>query len=170
MALILRNVARGGGSAAWCTGSGRCAGIAIHASAATVSDLCRLANVFGNVKHAGAGYLSYLGISSWWPRSASTTRLSATSLSRSIVTDVDRLEAPPTMRRPRNLPAGRFARRLPAQVGRNRWGVGSKFPWGTAHKGTPRQPIRQPESNTAQVTEVSSIGIHDQFSYTRATD
>lgn len=69
MALVLKNGARGGGSAAWWTGLGCCAGIAVHAIAAVAglsAILAASATLFGIVKVAGAGYLIYLGISSWW--------------------------------------------------------------------------------------------------------
>lgn len=69
MALVLRNGARGGGSAAWWTGLGCCAGIAVHALAAVAglsAILAASATLFGIVKLAGAGYLIYLGLNSWW--------------------------------------------------------------------------------------------------------
>jgi threonine/homoserine/homoserine lactone efflux protein len=65
MALGLKNGARGGGSAAWWTGLGCCAGIAVHACAAVAglsAILAASATVFGIVKLAGAAYLIYLGI------------------------------------------------------------------------------------------------------------
>ena len=69
MALVLKNGARGGGSAAWWTGLGCCAGIAVHAVAAVAGLSAVLAastTVFGIVKWIGAAYLVYLGLSSWW--------------------------------------------------------------------------------------------------------
>jgi threonine/homoserine/homoserine lactone efflux protein len=69
MALVLKNGARGGGPAAWWTGLGCCAGIAVHAFAAVAglsAILAASATVFGIVKLAGAGYLIWLGVSSWW--------------------------------------------------------------------------------------------------------
>jgi threonine/homoserine/homoserine lactone efflux protein len=69
MALGLKNGVRGGRSAAWWTGLGCCAGIAVHACAAVAglsAILAASATVFGIVKLAGAAYLIYLGISSWW--------------------------------------------------------------------------------------------------------
>lgn len=68
MALVLKNGAHGGGPAAWWTGLGCCAGIAVHAVAAVAglsAILAASATLFGIVKLAGAGYLVYLGVTAW---------------------------------------------------------------------------------------------------------
>ena len=67
MLLVLRNGLRGGGEAAWLTGVGCCAGIAVHAVAATVglsALLAASAEAFTVLKIAGAAYLIWLGLSS----------------------------------------------------------------------------------------------------------
>lgn len=67
MLLVLRNGLRGGGEAAWLTGVGCCAGIAVHAVAATVglsALLAASAEAFTVLKLAGAAYLIWLGLSS----------------------------------------------------------------------------------------------------------
>lgn len=69
MALVLRNGARGGSVAAWWTGLGCCAGIAVHASLAVVglsALLAASATVYAVVKLVGAGYLLWLGGSALW--------------------------------------------------------------------------------------------------------
>jgi threonine/homoserine/homoserine lactone efflux protein len=69
MALVLRNGMRGGARAAWWTGLGCCAGIAVHATAAVIglsAILAASATAFTVVKLAGAAYLIYLGASALW--------------------------------------------------------------------------------------------------------
>ncbi|QTE28934.1 LysE family translocator [Pengzhenrongella sicca] len=69
MALVLRNGVRDGVPAAWRTGLGCCAGIAVHATAAVVglsAILAASATAFTVVKLLGAAYLVYLGISAIW--------------------------------------------------------------------------------------------------------
>ena len=69
MALVLRNGVRGGVPAAWRTGLGCCAGIAVHATAAVVglsAILAASATAFTVVKLLGATYLVYLGASAIW--------------------------------------------------------------------------------------------------------
>ncbi len=65
MALVLRNGISGGSRAAWRTGLGCCAGIAVHATFAVVglsALLVASATAFTVVKLAGAAYLVYLGV------------------------------------------------------------------------------------------------------------
>ncbi|MCP3798239.1 LysE family translocator [Allokutzneria sp. A3M-2-11 16] len=69
MALVLRNGVRGGTAAAWWTGLGCCAGIAVHALAAVVglsALLAASATAFTVVKLAGAAYLVWLGVQALW--------------------------------------------------------------------------------------------------------
>lgn len=69
MALVLRNGARGGSAAAWWTGLGCCAGIAVHATAAVVGLSALLAAssaAYTVVKLVGAVYLLWLGASALW--------------------------------------------------------------------------------------------------------
>jgi len=69
MALVLRNGVRGGVPAAWWTGLGCCAGIAVHATAAVIglsAILAASATAFTVVKLAGAAYLVYLGMAALW--------------------------------------------------------------------------------------------------------
>jgi threonine/homoserine/homoserine lactone efflux protein len=69
MALVLRNGVRGGVPAAWWTGLGCCAGIAVHATAAVIglsAILAASATAFTVVKLAGAAYLIYLGLAALW--------------------------------------------------------------------------------------------------------
>lgn len=65
MALVLRNGIRGGVRAAWWTGLGCCAGIAVYAAASAVglaAVLAASATAFTVIKFAGAAYLIYLGV------------------------------------------------------------------------------------------------------------
>jgi threonine/homoserine/homoserine lactone efflux protein len=65
MLLVLRNGLRGGSALAWATGVGCCAGIALHAVAATLglsAILAASAEAFTVVKLAGAAYLIWLGV------------------------------------------------------------------------------------------------------------
>lgn len=69
MALVLRNGARGGTTAAWWTGLGCCTGIAGYALASAVglaALLAASAAAFTVVKVVGALYLVHLGIMSLW--------------------------------------------------------------------------------------------------------
>jgi threonine/homoserine/homoserine lactone efflux protein len=69
MALVLRNGMRGGARAAWWTGLGCCAGIAVHATAAVIglsAVLAASATAFTVVKLAGAAYLVHLGVAALW--------------------------------------------------------------------------------------------------------
>ncbi|GAA4029300.1 LysE family translocator [Allokutzneria multivorans] len=69
MALVLRNGVRGGTAAAWWTGLGCCAGIAVHALAAVIglsALLAASATAFTVVKLAGAAYLVWLGVQALW--------------------------------------------------------------------------------------------------------
>lgn len=66
MALVLRNGLRGGSRAAWRTGLGCCAGIAVHATFAVAglsAILVASATAFTVVKLLGAAYLVFLGVS-----------------------------------------------------------------------------------------------------------
>ena len=66
MALVLRNGVRGGSQAAWRTGLGCCAGIAVHAACAVAglsAILVASATAFTVVKLLGAAYLVFLGVS-----------------------------------------------------------------------------------------------------------
>jgi len=67
MLLVLRNGLQGGSSLAWATGAGCCAGIAVHAVAATVglsAVIAASSEVYTVIKLAGAGYLVLLGATS----------------------------------------------------------------------------------------------------------
>ena len=67
MLLVLRNGVRGGSSIAWVTGVGCCAGIGLHALAATIglsALLAASAEAFTVMKLVGAAYLIWLGLSS----------------------------------------------------------------------------------------------------------
>nr|WP_275585359.1 LysE family translocator [Blastococcus saxobsidens] len=69
MALVLRNGVRGGVRAAWWTGLGCCAGIAVYAAASAVglaAILAASATAFMVVKFVGAAYLVYLGVTTLW--------------------------------------------------------------------------------------------------------
>lgn len=69
MALVLRNGARGGAGAAWWTGLGCCAGIAVYAAGSAVglaAVLAASATAFTVLKLAGAAYLVYLGVMALW--------------------------------------------------------------------------------------------------------
>ncbi|GGM35226.1 threonine transporter RhtB [Longimycelium tulufanense] len=68
-AIVLRNGVRGGSSAAWWTGLGCCAGIALHATAAVLGLSAVLAastTAYTVLKVAGALYLVYLGARALW--------------------------------------------------------------------------------------------------------
>jgi threonine/homoserine/homoserine lactone efflux protein len=85
MALVLRNGARGGSTAAWRTGLGCCIGIAIHATAAILglSALLAISAVaFTVVKLAGAAYLVFLGVRILW--SSRTARHEAVAVDRGV--------------------------------------------------------------------------------------
>jgi threonine/homoserine/homoserine lactone efflux protein len=65
MLLALRNGLRGGAQAAWETGLGCCAGIAVHAALAVLglsAILAASSEAFTAVKLAGAAYLVFLGV------------------------------------------------------------------------------------------------------------
>jgi threonine/homoserine/homoserine lactone efflux protein len=65
MILVLRNGIRGGSPAAWATGLGCCAGIAVHATLAVLglsAILAASSEAFTVVKVAGAAYLVWLGL------------------------------------------------------------------------------------------------------------
>ena len=65
MLLVLRNGIRGGSEAAWATGLGCCAGIAVHAGLAVLglsAILAASSEAFTAVKLAGAAYLVLLGV------------------------------------------------------------------------------------------------------------
>jgi threonine/homoserine/homoserine lactone efflux protein len=65
MLLVLRNGVRGGSGAAWVTGLGCCAGIAVHAGLAVLglsAILAASSEAFTAVKLAGAAYLVFLGV------------------------------------------------------------------------------------------------------------
>lgn len=69
MALVLRNGVRGGSAAAWWTGLGCCAGIAVYAAASAVglaAVLAASATAFTVLKLVGAAYLVYLGVMALW--------------------------------------------------------------------------------------------------------
>lgn len=69
MALVLRNGVRGGSPAAWWTGLGCCAGIAVYAAASAIglaALLAASATAFTVLKLVGAGYLVYLGLMALW--------------------------------------------------------------------------------------------------------
>lgn len=65
MLLVLRNGIRDGSAAAWATGLGCCAGIAVHATLAVLglsAILAASSEAFTVVKVAGAAYLVFLGV------------------------------------------------------------------------------------------------------------
>jgi threonine/homoserine/homoserine lactone efflux protein len=65
MLLVLRNGIRAGSEAAWATGLGCCAGIAVHAALAVLglsAILAASSEAFTIVKLAGAAYLVFLGV------------------------------------------------------------------------------------------------------------
>lgn len=69
MALAIRNGVRGGVAAVWWTGLGCCTGICVWAGAAVLglsALLAASAVTFTVIKLAGAAYLTYLGVLSWW--------------------------------------------------------------------------------------------------------
>ncbi|MCA0143387.1 LysE family translocator [Blastococcus sp. LR1] len=69
MALVLRNGVAGGARAAWWTGLGCCAGIAVYATASAVGLAALLAassTAFLVLKLVGAVYLVYLGVMALW--------------------------------------------------------------------------------------------------------
>src|SRR5918999_5207186 len=69
MVLVLRNGIRGGPGAAWATGLGCCAGIAVHAALAVLglsAILAASSEAFTVVKLAGAAYLVFLGAQALW--------------------------------------------------------------------------------------------------------
>ncbi|GAA2019913.1 LysE family translocator [Nakamurella flavida] len=86
MVLVLRNGSRGGSRAAWWTGLGCCAGIAVYAAASALglaAVLAASATAFLVIKLLGAVYLVHLGVRALWHsrRASSAAAAAATATS-----------------------------------------------------------------------------------------